>query len=40
MYEVYVNGVPQEAGKDYDRLGNSLFFTRDLKQEGCLGFWR
>jgi hypothetical protein len=40
LYEVYVNGVPQQAGKDYDRLGNSLFFTRELKQEGSLGFWR
>ena len=36
-YEVYVNGVRQEAGRDFDRLGNELVFRRRLAQEGRLG---
>jgi hypothetical protein len=39
-YEVFVNGVPQERGRDYDQVGRTLVFTRSLKQEGELGFWR
>jgi hypothetical protein len=39
-FEVYVNGVPQEAGRDFEQVGRSLFFTRELRQEGRLGFWR
>ena len=39
-FEVYVNGVPQEPGADYEQIGRSLFFPRELKQEGRLGFWR
>lgn len=39
-FEVFVNGVRQERGKDYEQAGRSLFFTRELKQEGHLGFWR
>ena len=39
-YEVYVNGVPQVAGKDYELRGDLLLFARDLKKEGKLGFWR
>jgi hypothetical protein len=39
-FEVYLNGVPQEPGRDYEQIGRSLFFTRELKQEGRLGFWR
>jgi hypothetical protein len=38
--DVYVNGVPQEPGRDYERVGRTLLFTRELKQEGRLGFWR
>jgi hypothetical protein len=38
--EVYVNGVKQEPGSDYRQEGRSLLFTRELKQEGRLGFWR
>jgi hypothetical protein len=37
---VFVNGVAQHAGEDYERIGRSLYFTRELKQEGRLGFWR
>jgi hypothetical protein len=36
-YQVYVNGVPQEPGRDFDRLGNELVFRRELAQEGRLG---
>jgi hypothetical protein len=36
-YEVYVNGVRQEPGQDYDRLGDELVFRRLLAQEGRLG---
>jgi hypothetical protein len=39
-YDVYVNGVPQERGTDYEQVGRTLIFTRELKQEGRLGFWR
>jgi hypothetical protein len=36
-YEVYVNGVLQEPGRDYDRIGDELLFRRVLAQEGRLG---
>jgi hypothetical protein len=36
-YEVYVNGVRQEAGRDFDRIGGTLVFWRALAQEGRLG---
>jgi hypothetical protein len=36
-YEVYVNGVPQEPGRDFDRIGDSLVFRRTLAREGRLG---
>ena len=36
-YEVYVNGVRQEPGRDFDRLGDLLVFRRELAQEGRLG---
>jgi hypothetical protein len=36
-YEVYVNGVLQQPGRDYDRLGDQLVFRRRLAQEGRLG---
>lgn len=36
-YEVYVNGVPQEPGRDFDRVGDELIFRRPLAQEGRLG---
>jgi hypothetical protein len=34
---VYVNGVRQEAGRDFDRVGDELIFRRRLAQEGRLG---
>jgi hypothetical protein len=36
-YQVYVNGVLQEPGRDFDRIGDELVFRRELAQEGRLG---
>ena len=38
--EVYVNGVVQRVGADYRLENGSLVFSRELHQEGKLGFWR
>lgn len=38
--EVYVNGVVQQAGADYRLENGALVFSRELRQEGKLGFWR
>jgi hypothetical protein len=40
VFEVYLNGVRQEPGLDYEIEGRSLVFPRPLAQEGQLGFWR
>ena len=32
-----MNGVPQQAGRDFDRIGDELVFSRELAQEGRLG---
>lgn len=39
-FDVYVNGVPQRAGTDYELRDGALHFTRSLQHEGKLGFWR
>jgi hypothetical protein len=39
-FQVYVNGVAQQAGRDYRLEGSSLVFERPLAREGRLGFWR
>jgi hypothetical protein len=39
-FEVYVNGVPKQPGRDYEQVGRTLWFEQPLKQEGRLGFWR
>jgi len=41
-FEVYVNGVPQVRGRDYElrREDRALVFAARLDQEGRLGFWR
>jgi hypothetical protein len=39
-FEVYVNGVLQEAGRDYRVEGDTLVFARSLAREGRLGPWR
>ena len=36
-FEVFVNGVPQEPGRDYRVIGRTLVFSRPLAHEGKLG---
>ncbi|HEX7346405.1 MAG TPA: hypothetical protein VF253_06410 [Candidatus Limnocylindrales bacterium] len=36
-FEVFVNGVRQEPGRDFHVRGRTLVFTRSLAQEGRLG---
>ena len=39
-FEVFVNGVQQAEGTDFEIVGSSLVFHRSLEREGALGFWR
>jgi len=39
-FEVYVNGVAQRRGTDFEQVGRTLVFERQLASEGRLGFWR
>ena len=39
-FTVYVNGVPQELGRDYRVADGCLVFDRELVKESKLGFWR
>ena len=39
-FDVFVNGIPQARGVDYEQLGRRLVFESELAQEGKLGFWR
>jgi hypothetical protein len=39
-YEVFLNGIRQQAGKDFRVDGRILVFERTLAKEGKLGFWR
>jgi hypothetical protein len=39
-FEVYVNGVLQQEGRDFDRRGDRLLFARPLVKAGKIGFWR
>jgi hypothetical protein len=39
-FEVYVGGVKQARGVDYEIDGRALVFPRAIAQEGRLGFWR
>ena len=39
-YTVFVNGVRQELGTDYEVREGTLFFSRPLVKERKLGFWR
>ena len=39
-YEVFVNGVPQREGRDYQVVGQELHFSRPLEKERIgLGRW-
>jgi hypothetical protein len=39
-FHVFVNGVEQHPGADFDQIGTTLVFRRELAPEGRLGFWR
>jgi hypothetical protein len=39
-FEVFVNGVPQVEGTDFDIVGSSLLFAATLSREGNIGIWR
>ena len=39
-FEVFVNGVRQARGTDYQVKGRTLMFEAALRKEGRLGFWR
>jgi len=39
-FRVFVNGVEQEEGPDYEVEPGRLVFNRSLEQEGRLGIWR
>ncbi len=39
-YEVYLNGIKQEPGRDFREEPGALVFDRELVTEGRLGFWR
>jgi hypothetical protein len=39
-FQVFLNGVPQQEGRDFRREGDNLVFERRLAKEGRLGFWR
>jgi hypothetical protein len=39
-FDVFLNGVKQEEGRDYRIDGRTLVFERELRTEGKLGFWR
>ena len=39
-FEVFLNGVQQQPGRDFRREGDELVFERPLAREGRLGFWR
>ncbi len=39
-FEVFLNGVPQQRDTDYEQVGRTLVFARELKTEGRLGYWR
>lgn len=39
-FEVYVNGVPQQEGRDFELRDGALLFDRPLMKEGRLGPWR
>jgi len=39
-FEVYVNGVRQEPGTDFDIREGALRFDRPLQKEGKVAWWR
>jgi hypothetical protein len=39
-FDVFVNGVQQTPGTDYEIDGDRLVISKHLQKEGKLGFWR
>ena len=39
-YRVFISGVPQTQGEDFEIREGYLEFNRRLAKEGRLGFWR
>jgi hypothetical protein len=39
QFEVFISGVPQHRGTDYELRGRSLIFERDLRKDRISG-WR
>jgi hypothetical protein len=39
-FEVYVNGVRQDPGADYEIRDGALMFDRPLVKEGRVAWWR
>ena len=39
-YEVFVNGVAQTEGTDFEPIGSSLFFDRSFARAPPLRWWR
>ena len=39
-FRVFINGVEQHEGSDYNVRNDAIVFDRPLAQEGKLGFWR
>ena len=39
-FHVFVNGVEQHPGSDFDQIGPTLVFRRELAPAGRLGYWR
>ncbi len=37
---MFVNGIPQKEGEDFEQVGSSLVFATALVSEPPLGFWR
>jgi hypothetical protein len=38
--QVFLNGVPQQQGRDYKLHGRELIFDRELVKEGRVATWR
>jgi hypothetical protein len=39
-YDVFVNGIAQTEGEDFEVVGGSLVLARPLRRERRLAFWR
>jgi len=39
-FEIFVNGLQQVEGQDFELVGSTLVFDREFAREGKLSFWR